>query len=88
MTSDEFRAWLNTPEHGECCIYFRGVLAETVETNPDVIASMDESLKERALKVRALWKATQAASDAGLVYLVQRRRGERDYEYIARRAKQ
>lgn len=79
--AEQALAWLAGAGGTEAAeiVYHRGDLAVDAPPRP--------TQSRAALQVRVAALRLQHAAAAGLVLLVQRRLGEHDYEYIARRAK-
>lgn len=77
LTEASFCAWLGAAAPGDTIIYHRGALARDTCAHLHILAP-DERVRVARLAGRAL-----KLSEAGLVHLVQRRRGVEDFEYLA-----
>lgn len=77
LTETAFCAWLGAAAPGDTIIYYRGALARDTCAHLQILAPDD-----RARVARLAGRALKLA-EAGLVHLVQRRRGVEDFEYLA-----
>lgn len=69
--------WVVSSTKGASTIYYRGLLSRDRQTSELIKGEFNFALKEASL--------AYALYEAGMVNLVQRRKGDGDYEYIAQR---
>ncbi|TCZ63917.1 hypothetical protein EXY23_07995 [Roseicella aquatilis] len=77
LTEAAFCIWLGAAAPGDVVVYHRGALARDICPQLNLL-SPDERVRVAGLSSRVL-----KLSEAGLVHLVQRRRGFEDFEYLA-----
>lgn len=77
LTPEQVYAFLDTAKPGERCVYYRGYLAGD---RADLETGRAENDNQR--RVSVIGDIALAGRDDGKVFLVQRKHGERDYEYI------
>lgn len=77
VTEASFCAWLGAAAPGDTIIYHRGALARDTCAQLHILTP-DERVRVARLAGRAL-----KLGEAGLIHLVQRRRGVEDFEYLA-----
>lgn len=77
LTDIELCAWIGQAMPGEKLEYHRGFLS--IDANP-LCQAIDPANRRR---IDGLARAAYRACDAGLIHLVQHRRGDGDFAYIA-----
>lgn len=77
LTEAALCAWLGTAAPGDTIVYHRGALAR------DICPQLNLLLPDDRARVACLASRALKLAEAGLVHLVQRRRGFEDFEYLA-----
>lgn len=81
INQESMNNWLQTAKPGEKAVYYHGMLIAERERH-FANGGMAETMPEPMKVARLAWKAYLE----GMAYLVQRKNGYMDYEYIIARA--